>query len=560
MKLRNILFLCTFMGVLTQAKAQDSLAFWSKMPHEDAVIYIHRSAFDNKYIEGRFSGFSPFFLIYPDTPCNESQAFQLVNELGLETYVKDFNASICLINPIGEKYDKTLDLEVYKDFVNKSWALNNLKVIGIGHGATFINMAVANHAAEIADILLINADPASLASNAIPVPVYVWGKNEQNVAKAHIKNCKADLVSTENQLLIYKNKEEALLKVIVDKTKNLDLKAIFERAWDNLLSKNYRFNNYKHTWYTGAKFEQFGAGEFEPYVMYDQLNVKRNVVVKNLLGTGDFLWYEFFPASTINAPKGTVPLVLLLHGNNNDPRTQAETSGFIELCAKENFVVAELEWQGNEYAPMGIDGIEQVVYFLLKTYPQLDPSRIYTEGLSAGCFVSTALGIKKSYLFAAVGGHSGGVFPDRYAFGFNKESLINEAIQKRGQVKMPYFLATGTDDDAVVFPNENNWKETALFNALQVYQTLNSIDVDTTFNLNNDSIFGIKLHDRKTIFTTKGITLESGKLYQDDLPLIKLVAVMDYGHWNFKPNAKIMWDYFKHFSRDPETKKLIYHP
>jgi len=43
------------------------------------------------------------------------------------------------------------------------------------------------------------------------------------------------------------------------------------------------------------------------------------------------------------------------------------------------------------------------------------------------------------------------------------------------------------------------------------------------------------------------------------MPLIRLVAVMDYGHWNFMPTAQVMWDFFKQFSRDPETKKLIYH-
>jgi len=42
------------------------------------------------------------------------------------------------------------------------------------------------------------------------------------------------------------------------------------------------------------------------------------------------------------------------------------------------------------------------------------------------------------------------------------------------------------------------------------------------------------------------------------MPLIKLVAVMDYGHWNFIPAARIAWDFFKHYRRDPVTKKLIY--
>ena len=75
-----------------------------------------------------------------------------------------------------------------------------------------------------------------------------------------------------------------------------------------------------------------------------------------------------------------------------------------------------------------------------------------------------------------------------------------------------------------------------------------------------DPIFGQQLQDRETIVTNKGdgITVETGQLYKGNIPLIKIVAVMDYGHWNFQPTARIMWDYFKQFRWDPQTKKLIY--
>ena len=54
--------------------------------------------------------------------------------------------------------------------------------------------------------------------------------------------------------------------------------------------------------------------------------------------------------------------------------------------------------------------------------------------------------------------------------------------------------------------------------------------------------------------------METGQLYKGDVPLIKMVAVMEYGHWNFMPAARVMWDFFKHYSRDPETRKLVYTP
>jgi hypothetical protein len=40
--------------------------------------------------------------------------------------------------------------------------------------------------------------------------------------------------------------------------------------------------------------------------------------------------------------------------------------------------------------------------------------------------------------------------------------------------------------------------------------------------------------------------------------MIRLIAINNYGHWNFKPAARLIWDFFRHFSRDMETKKLNY--
>ena len=52
-----------------------------------------------------------------------------------------------------------------------------------------------------------------------------------------------------------------------------------------------------------------------------------------------------------------------------------------------------------------------------------------------GSITATALGIRKSYVFAAVGGNCGGVFsgPRRGLF-LSYDSLWAEATQKRGDV------------------------------------------------------------------------------------------------------------------------------
>ena len=87
------------------------------------------------------------------------------------------------------------------------------------------------------------------------------------------------------------------------------------------------------------------------------------------------------------------------------------------------------------------------------------------------------------------------------------------------------------------------------------------MEVVSELDFEMDPLFGLELSDRQTIVTNKGegIKMETGYFYKEDKPLIKVVAVVDYCHWNFMPAAQVMWDYFKMFSRDPQTKKLIYH-
>ena len=89
---------------------------------------------------------------------------------------------------------------------------------------------------------------------------------------------------------------------------------------------------------------------------------------------------------------------------------------------------------------------------------------------------------------------------------------------------------------------------------------MNGMEVIRDLDFSVDPLFGMRLRDRQTITTDKGagIQIETGQLYKGNVPLIKIVAVKDYGHWNFQPTAQIMGDYFKQFRRDPETKKLIY--
>jgi len=179
--------------------------------------------------------------------------------------------------------------------------------------------------------------------------------------------------------------------------------------------------------------------------------------------------------------------------------------------------VAELEWQGKPgYAAMGHDGIENTVMQLVQKYSQIDPTRIYTEGLSAGAMTSSALGVKKSHLFAAIGAMSGGLFPGGGVFG--GDGIYNEAVQKRGFVETAYIGVFGTDDAVIRYPKNNDWKGNSVINAWKIYETMNGMEVVEDYDFTLDEAFGQTMRDRKTEQTNKGISMETGYLYKGDVP------------------------------------------
>jgi len=510
----------------------------------------------------------PTYFIYPDGPLSKEQAEALVREIGLDGEFYANTGNILIINPSsGNDYNEELDYMVYKTIFNTLRVFVNLKVVGIGKGATFVNNVIAPIAGEVAGIVSIGGTASAKAGSGSTVPVYLAGKNATKVAKAYIERNNVEIVELDKHRKVYANVKEPLLKVVVNITKDAGLKELFADAWESILSQNYRSSNLGHTNYTGALLGQYGEYELEPYPMFERLGIRRVICAEQIVPrpkqiVANYLWYEYIPSQAESAQEKTVPLVVLLHGHNNDPRTQAESSGFLELCSKEGFILAELEWQGNkEFDYMDDDGIEVIVREILRRYPQIDPSRIYVEGMSAGAFAATAIGIKKPYLFAAVGSHSGGLFTSDVSLGFpfqDPEGIWQAASFLRGKTTTPYFSIGGTADDGVPFLNSGHPNGMLLFNAWKLYHYVNGLSIQDTPDTEKYPIFGIPLKNRRRVETNKHHDMEMGDVLINGLPMIRIVAVENFGHCNFVPGAQQMWDFFKHWSRDQLTFQPVW--
>lgn len=507
------------------------------------------------------AGNGPVFYIFPDCKLDNNQALELAGNLDLVNIIKEYGGRIMVVNPSSDKWQEQ-DLEDFRRLIGMGSSPTNVKVIGIGSGATFVNrqLAATDLTGVIAGIVSIDGDPGKICK--LPVPAFIGGKNAAKAAKPY--QATSDAAPA-----------DPLQKVVVNTDKKASLETLFAEAWDKVLSANYRYNNLYRTFYTSRGIDNpEGVKNFElvSIPVFDKLGIQRNVVEYPLVDMNapsrpenpdKYLWYEYIPKQMQEAAPSTVPLVVLLHGHGNDPRTQSESSGFIELAAEEGFMVVEMEWQGSKgYQPMGLDGIEAVISVILQKYPQIDTSRIYAEGLSAGAMTSNMLGVRKSHLFAAVAGHSGGIFSGNglgyYAYG--SEPLMNEAIQKRGNVEVGFCSVVGTHDDTIRFFNKDNWEGNPYLNVWRIYETINGMPVTGNLDFSVDSTFGFALQDRTTIHTGKSedITIEFGQLYKNEKPMIRLMVINNYGHWNFKPAARLIWDFFRHFSRDTETKELRY--
>ncbi len=126
--------------------------------------------------------------------------------------------------------------------------------------------------------------------------------------------------------------------------------------------------------------------------------------------------YRLFLPPGLDAAR-SVPLVVMLHGCNQDAQAFAEVTGMNALAAAEGFVVLYPDQRGHpincwrwyepahqargQGEPAAIAGLVEMVG--QRPELTLDPERIYVAGLSAGAAMAAILGANYPEVFAAAG-------------------------------------------------------------------------------------------------------------------------------------------------------------
>ncbi|TDC50388.1 hypothetical protein E1212_15250 [Jiangella ureilytica] len=516
-------------------------------------LFDEREAYD---FTKREPTIAPRYLVYPDKAVDAAEAADLIDELGLATHLTEYATRAWVINPAnGVSYDPETDLASYFSLLSElprqaTWQHTNMKVIGIGEGATFVNNVISQNSWSIAGIFTYGGTMSSTVTPHAPIPAYIHG--DATAAERYVSANEAVRVSTQDGITVHENPDDPLVRVVASQDGGQSLAEAFSAAWDHLLSHNYRI-------YLDAN----NPGRVDPYVTregftlfsyrLDDLGVRQTPVTDSLGSSGgEYMWQEYIPDSAAEAPAGTLPLIVLLHGTTDMPQHIAERGGWIEQVAEVGAIMVSAENQGSRFGFLNFDAdsTERLVQHLAVKYPQIDTGRVYAYGFSLGASQAQSWPLAKRDLFAAVAGLGA-------PFGGGDAQIAQARAIAAPRHEVPFYMLQGVNDTIGQLPVSASSR--SVYSAVRAYGALNGVDVPQAPDLSTNPFYGIALDDQG--WDTIGAKdAHLGTLSNDRGVVIKLAAVNDLAHVNYPLSAPEIWDFFDDYRRDTATGELLFVP
>ena len=529
----------------------------------DEASQLHYFAYDamkDGYVSSRSDVLTPTFYIYAGQK-TEEEAEELLAEIGLLPDVQEWAGQAYVINPLNDGGYQAEDAEAFIKLLAKA-PVKNVKVIALDEGATFANNYLAQKSYPIAGMMLYGGEIDAASISTTPVPVYLSNAGEAVTDFYTSANAAAEQLE-EDDLAIYQNQDNEFQQVVVNAEEETVQEA-YANAWEHVFSKNYRMHNELTEFYMADVSKYTDPYQLVAVPNFEGLGITFNqMIAEPVNGEGAYTWYEYIPEATMEQEASTVPLIVTLHGFANDPRLQGDTSGWTELSAEENLIVVSPEWQDKEVNFGGIEGLgEEGVLNLIEDlkvkYPQIDPSRIYLTGLSAGGSKATLMGVKYPGVFAAVAAVS--------SPGVDKQELTS-IVETYSGPEVPYLYICGDHDNFQMIPVDGsgqfgtpgifqNDPNVDMFPFIQAYQKINQLEIASQYDLSLNEFYGVALDNQE--WTTLGEKqMLVGTASNANGVVMKLAAVKDLAHWNYKPEAAFIWDFFQDYQRNTENGELI---
>ena len=557
--------------------------------YPEGTTFVYRSA--NQYAGRAAARLNTNIFVYaPEHFENKDDAMAYLKDLGLIKLIDEAVGSIVLVTPIGDSFDMA-DVASYYALQTAMLSQKEAKrledgtaiyysdaeyfggygfeyFIGIDDGATFFNNYIApeiDFSGRMAGVLLFGGEMQRTRQPATFVPIALVNSDEAIVSKYRAVNG-VDAQEVMDGRVVSYNQQWPLRKVIDISEETVDKAALIEEVYRGMMVKAMRVPvltqgmNSAGTPYSGYGFDE------APYSLCDRCYVvdgktEGGVVMISHQGdddrfaeykteAGEYIdvWYEYLPQEVLDgtAPAGSVPLILCNHGGGDDARVFVDEFGLIELSEKERVALVAPDHQtvGSVRGP----ALTAVAKYMLEKYPALDASRVYMTGYSMGGGATYLAAYHEPTLFAAIAPFAGSATP-----------MPEENAANFDGVELPTILSISAFDPAGrrLAALEGNLNE-AEQGMVSTWAGINGKKLPA-FDFEKYPLFGQKA-DRTVTDTINDEFARTTWYFNNEKgePRFAFIYMEDMVHALYPEYADMLWDFVKNYSRDPETKEIIY--
>ena len=557
--------------------------------YPEGTTFVYRSA--NQYAGRAAARLNTNIFVYaPEHFENKDDAMAYLKDLGLIKLIDEAVGSIVLVTPIGDSFDMA-DVASYYALQTAMLSQKEAKrledgtaiyysdaeyfggygfeyFIGIDDGATFFNNYIApeiDFSGRMAGVLLFGGDMQRTRQPATFVPIALVNSDEAIVSKYRAVNGVNAQEVMDGRVVSY-NQQWPLRKVIDISEETVDKAALIEEVYRGMMVKAMRVPvltqgmNSAGTPYSGYGFDE------APYSLCDRCYVvdgktEGGVVMISHQGdddrfaeykteAGEYIdvWYEYLPQEVLDgtAPAGSVPLILCNNGGGDDARVFVDEFGLIELSEKERVALVAPDHQtvGSVRGP----ALTAVAKYMLEKYPALDASRVYMTGYSMGGGATYLAAYHEPTLFAAIAPFAGSATP-----------MPEENAANFDGVELPTILSISAFDPAGrrLAALEGNLNE-AEQGMVSTWAGINGKKLPA-FDFEKYPLFGQKA-DRTVTDTINDEFARTTWYFNNEKgePRFAFIYMEDMVHALYPEYADMLWNFVKNYSRDPETKEIIY--
>ncbi len=523
---------------------------------------------------------------------SKDDAFAYLEGLGLIEKINEIRGSIILVTPSNpetgftaadQKYYYALQTAIFAvnasgtneagetvTYVDGAYygGYSYYYVIGIDGGATFLNNYVVgniDYASRIAGLLLIGGHMDRIRKVSAFLPVYIVNGDEDVIAKYEEING-TDSIIKEGAKVTYYNQVYPLRKVVTLFPETLDTAAVIDDAYYNLFLTAQRGQEMTGGIYSASTPYQGYGADCAPYSLSPRnpvLNGKTRegicffTCVEDIFDEvkteeGEYLqtWYEYIPEEALDGSvkDGSIPLILACHGGGDDPRQFVEGQGFLDLAGRERIAIVSPEKaklhttaaDGSDYLSYALPAL---VRHVLEKYPALDPSRVYVTGYSMGALATARAMLGAPELFAAAYPQCGGF------------SLLEGDAERFEGIELPFVVSTAEYNFGY------NQNVGFCYNLASIVSELNHMGPFDEPDFEKYPIGGFdadlatvrKQNDDYTVYTFL-------KANDKGIPMVGVMYIDSIVHCLYPQYSNILWDFFKHYSRNQDTLEIEYNP